>query len=167
MKTLTLLFISALVGLAQSTANLPALTVSAEATAALNATLSGTFSGVTVSLTAPVLAGDTSINVVSTAGIGALSAVAIEGDAMKINSKTATSFAVTRNYYGTTAASHTVTAQVNELKFPTMNRAFIQAIADFVGGQMDLANSTTVAAQNAVITSAQAAKVAAKANAVQ
>jgi len=152
---------------AQTVVNVPALTVSAEATAALNATLSSTFSGISASLTAPVLLGDTTINVVSTANIGPISAISIEGEAMKITTKTTTSFTVTRAYYGTIAAPHPVTAQVNELKYPTFIRAFMQAVNDWVGGQMDQAVSSTIAAQNAVIANATATKISVKAVAVQ
>lgn len=169
MKTLTLLFISAFALAAQTTINIPTLTISAEATAALNAVLAKTFvdGSQAITLTAPVSATDTTINVVSTAGVAATSAIAISGDAMKITAKTAQAFTVARGLYGTTPAAHLITEQANELKYPTIIRAFAQAIADFVGLQMVQAGSTTVVAQDAIIKAANAAKVAAQTAAVQ
>jgi hypothetical protein len=169
MKILILLVASATAILAQTTVNIPALTISAEGTAAINATFAKIFvdGAQPISLTAPVAVGDTTISVVSTAGVAATSAIVIGAEAMKISAKTATAFNVTRAYYGTTAVAHAQTENANELKYPTLQRAFFAVIASFVGDQMDTAASSTISAQNAVISAAQAAKTAAKTAAVQ
>ncbi len=153
---------------AQTTVNLPTITVSADATTSINEFLPTQFSGNNTTLTSSVGVGDTIINVVSTTGIGSNNMLAIiDLEVVTITSKTATTLTVTRASIGTLAANHSNGIVARELRYKNFATLFLDLIKGQVTEIMELKPSGAIATQNAIMTTAQAAKAAAKSSAIQ
>ena len=95
--------------------------------------------------------------------------IVIDGEAMTVTAKAARVYTVTRPSLGTTAAAHSPGAVVNVLKYKTIALFGMQCVIDAVTNIMNNPSFSypTATTQNAVITTAQAAKNAAIAGAVQ
>lgn len=168
MKKLVLLWVAISASVyGQSSVNLATLTVSAEATSAINAWMATQFSGQGSYVASLISPGDTTINVESTTGIGANSAILVGSEAMRVTGKTATTLTVTRGYLGTVASTFPVKTTVKELVYPTVNALFRGAITTIVGQIMEQVGSTTISTQNAVVQTANQVKQAAKDASVQ
>jgi hypothetical protein len=166
------LLFGAVLASAQATVSIANLTVNADAVTMLNGWLVTQLSGATATLTGSVAPGDTTINVVSTAGIAANSGFMLENEAVQITAKTATSFTVVRGIYGTTAAAHAIAANVRELLYPPtgpnfLNGALRHFIIERVSQLMVQQGSPAITTQNAAIAAANAAIATAQAAAVQ
>lgn len=177
MKTLLLTLSLTLSCFGQVTVTLPNLTVSAEAVIALNAWLPTQLSGVNATMTSSMLIGDTTVNVVSTAGISTQSAILLPtGEVAQVTAKTATTFTVVRAIYGTVAAAQPNSSLnpgvVRELKYmPTgaagFNNLFRQLLSNAVAEIMQTSGTPTINTQKLAIINANTAINAATSGGIQ
>ena len=156
----------------QTVVNPPAITLSVEAVSAVNKFLSKQLSGSVATLTLPILVGDSVINVTSTASIRANGAVLIDGEVVQVTAKTATTLTVTRGVYGTTAAAHLSSAVVLELQYTYtgltgFNTFLVSLLRSDIGNIMNSIGTASLTTQDAVINTANAAKLAVIVAAVQ
>lgn len=167
MKRLTLsaLFIAALS--AQTTVNVKSLTVSPDAVAALNAWMVTQVTGNPTGLAGAIDASATTVNVADGSPMNGSDIIVIDGEALQITAKSNKQLTVTRGALGTTPAAHADKAIVAVAKYKTFALLFQAHITNMVGQIMDQVGYPTKATQDAVISTAQAAKDAAKAGAVQ
>lgn len=166
MKLIALLLFA--VGLqAQTVVNVKSLTISADATAAIQAWMVTQTTGANTGLNGAIDASTTSVTVADGSVMGGTDIIVIDGEAMQITAKTGKSLTVTRAALGTVAATHADKALVGVLKYKTMALLFQAHIANMVASIMDVAGYPTKATQDAIIATAQAAKAAAVSAAVQ
>ena len=166
MKTITFALILAASAYSQTVVNVPSLTVSADATAAVQNWMLTQTSG-TVKLVGAILATDLALKVDDATGIGNNDELLVDGEAVVVTNKTGKTLTITRADLGTTATAHADGAPVSILKYKSIKTLFRQIIIDTVGQIMSMGNYPTAAAQNAVIKTATDALDNAKKNAVQ
>ncbi len=168
MKNILLVLSIATVLTAQTTVNLPSLTVTADATTSINLAMRKLFSGTNTSATAPIADNGTTLTVASTAGIAANALLMIDDEVVLSSAKTATTFTITRAALGTVAAAHSSGAVVRELKYRSFAHLFmVHFVLAGVGDMMEQNPAGAFATQTSAITTSQAAKDALKAGAVQ
>lgn len=142
--------------------NLPTLNVSDDAIASINIWMAGQLSGVQVEQTLDITNAGTTLTVNSTTGIGANSLILVDAEIMQVSAKTATTLTIARGLLGTIAAPHVTKAIVKELKYRSYAALFMSDLNSLVQNIMEQYPSGVLATQNAAITTAQAAKAAAK-----
>jgi hypothetical protein len=142
----------------QATINAPAVTLDANGSSAVTAFMSVQTTGVSTTLAAPVLVGDTTITLSSGAGFGAASAISINGEHMQVTAKAGAVLTVTRGVNGTTAAAQANGATVVEMKYKTINALGKAIIVDKLQRvARDYLNAAVLAAAAASDASAMAA----------
>lgn len=170
MKLLFIIIFALAAGVAgvfgQTVVNVKSLTLSPEATTAVNSfmvTQVAASTGLSGSITAAAM----TVLVDDGAVMNGSDIIRIDGEAMQITAKNGKTLTVTRASLGTTAAVHADKAIVQVLKYKTPALLFQAHLTTLVGQIMDQVGYSTKATQDAVISTAQAAKDVAKAGAVQ
>lgn len=173
MKLITLLIL-ALPMVAQTVVNPASLTFSADGITAANTVilLTQTISpngSTPVRLAGSIDAVTLTVTVTDASNLKANDSLFIDAEAMPIASKVGNVITLTsRADLGTTAAIHATQSIVQTLLYPSIKKWITGTIAAAIQTAIDNCATCTVnAAQNAVISTAQAAKQAAKASAVQ
>ncbi len=165
MRTLFIVVFST-VAFAQQAVSVGSVTVSADGVAALNTFLATRITASPTTLNGAITAAATSITFTDATNIPANAEIAIDGEAIQTTG-TGNTRTVVRGDFGTTAAAHLDKAQVSVLQYRSIRQLFLSDLNQLVGRIMETSGSPTVATQNNVISTAQAAIAAAKAAAVQ
>lgn len=167
MKTLFAILILAAVSFGQTVVNVKSLTLSPDATAAVNSWMVTQVTGTPTGLNGTISPTDTVVTVDDGSVMGNNDVLVIEGEAMQITAKAAKKLTVTRGAFGTTATDHKDKTIVSVMKYRTYAILFQTHIANVVASIMDTAGYPTKATQDAIVATATAAKQAAKDSAVQ
>jgi len=169
MRTLILFSLSMGLTFAQATVNIKSLTFSADAVAATQSFMIAQTTGATTTLNGAITSGATTVTVQDNNVVLNNTAFVIDGEAFLVTARTAKVLTVTPAYLGTTTVAHADKAIVSVLKWATLILFGQQCIMDAVANIMNnpVYGYPTASIQNAVITTAQAAKNAAIAGAVQ
>ncbi len=168
LKYFIFLLLTSSIVFSQTTVNLPTVNVSADATASINLFLPEKFSGNNTTLTSSVGVGDTTLNVATTTGIGTSNMlIRIDDEVLTVTAKTINTLTVTRASIGTAAANHSNGIVVRELQYKSFASLFLALIREQVAEIMELKPTGAITTQNSVVSTAQAAKQAAKLNSIQ
>lgn len=169
MKTIFLTLALAVSLVAQTVVNPASLTFSPDATLATQAWMITQTNGLQgVTLSSGIDAVTLTVTVSDASSIKANDELVIDNEAVSIASKSGNVLTLTaRADLGTTAATHAAGTKVDTLKYSSLKTFCKLVVAATVQDILDRSNVGAIATQNAVITTAQAARQAAKANAVQ
>jgi hypothetical protein len=167
MKTLFATLILAAVSFGQTAVNVKSLTLSSDAAAAVQAWMVTQVTDTPTGLNGKIDDVVTAIVVADGSAIKANDVIVVDEEALQVTAKTGKNLTVARGTFGTKAVAHNNNAMVFVMRYRTMALLFQQHIVNMVGQIMDTTGYPTKATQDAVISTAQAAKDAAKVAAVQ